>query len=98
MRNVVVLPAPFGPSRPNTSPRCTENDVCATAVNAPNFFTRSSTSIRAGAALAGGGKGSVSAAPCAAVSTSAGGAAPSASASLRSFMKPSSRRGSAGLA
>jgi hypothetical protein len=29
---VVVLPAPFGPSRPNTSPRFTVNEIPSTAL------------------------------------------------------------------
>ena len=45
MRNVVVLPAPFGPSNPKISPRVTLNDVSSTAVKSPNFLTRFSTTI-----------------------------------------------------
>ena len=35
MRMVVVLPAPFGPRNPNTSPRSTENSRSRTAVKPP---------------------------------------------------------------
>lgn len=33
MRSTVVLPAPFGPSRPSTAPRGTVNDTSDTAAN-----------------------------------------------------------------
>ena len=33
---LVVLPAPLGPMKPNTSPRCTENDNRSTALVDPN--------------------------------------------------------------
>ena len=51
---IVVLPAPFGPRRPNTSPRRTESDTSLTAVFhalsffslvCGNFLTRCSISI-----------------------------------------------------
>ena len=45
MRKVVVLPAPFGPSRPKISPRATSNEVLATAVKSPKRRTRSRTTI-----------------------------------------------------
>ena len=45
MRNVVVFPAPLGPSRPKISPRRTLNEVLATAVKLPNWRTRSRTLI-----------------------------------------------------
>ena len=35
MRISVDLPAPFGPSRPKTSPGCTVNDMPSTAVKLP---------------------------------------------------------------
>ncbi|WP_410207274.1 hypothetical protein, partial [Bordetella parapertussis] len=61
MRNVVVLPAPLGPSRPKISPRRTLNEVLATAVDAPNLRTRSWTSMAgwaaSGASLARGAGG-----------------------------------------
>ncbi len=38
MRMVVVLPEPFGPSRPITSPALTSNDRSSTAVNSPKRF------------------------------------------------------------
>jgi len=37
---VVDLPAPFGPRKPSTSPRPTENDTSSTAVMAPNRLVR----------------------------------------------------------
>src|SRR5262245_45546542 len=49
MRSVVVLPAPFGPRRPNTSPGRTVNRIASTAVFGPsgagNHFDSSRTSI-----------------------------------------------------
>ena len=45
MRKVVVLPAPFGPSKPNISPRLTAKEVLFTAMKSPNLRTRSRTSI-----------------------------------------------------
>ncbi len=47
MRMVVDLPAPFGPRKPKISPRCTENEIPATALNAPNRFSRFCTSTTA---------------------------------------------------
>src|SRR2546421_467573 len=41
---VVVLPAPFGPRNPNSSPGSTENEMPSTAVKSPNRLTRPSTS------------------------------------------------------
>ena len=35
MRNIVLLPAPFGPSRPTISPRCRWNDNPRTASKSP---------------------------------------------------------------
>ena len=35
IRMVVVLPAPFGPSRPNNSPLGTSSEIPSTAVNLP---------------------------------------------------------------
>ena len=45
IRNVVVLPAPLGPSRPKISPRRTSNEVLATAVKSPKRRTRSRTTM-----------------------------------------------------
>ncbi len=45
MRNVVLLPAPFGPSRPKISPFLTSKLMSSTAVNLPNFLVRFFTSI-----------------------------------------------------
>src|ERR1700722_14976045 len=49
IRTVVVLPAPFGPRKPNTSPRATVNDTSATAVREPKTLVRWLTSIAAAA-------------------------------------------------
>ena len=38
MRIVVVLPAPLGPRKPNTSPRSISRSRSATAVNSPKRF------------------------------------------------------------
>src|SRR6185295_10593738 len=46
MRKVVVLPAPSGPTRPNSSPRATSNVIPATAVRAPKVRVRFSTRRR----------------------------------------------------
>src|SRR5512144_2720890 len=45
MRIVVVLPAPFGPRRPNASPRGMSKETPSTATVAPNAFRRSRTWI-----------------------------------------------------
>ena len=45
MRNVVVLPAPLGPSSPKISPRRTSNEVLATAVKSPKRRTSSRTAM-----------------------------------------------------
>jgi ABC-2 type transport system ATP-binding protein len=45
IRNVVVLPAPLGPSKPKISPRDTSNEVLATAVKSPKVRTKSFTTI-----------------------------------------------------
>ena len=45
MRTAVVLPAPFGPSRPQTVPRGTANETPSRATFSPNRLTRPSTSI-----------------------------------------------------
>ena len=39
MRISVDFPAPFGPSRPKTSPWATLNEIPLTAVKSPNFLT-----------------------------------------------------------
>ena len=49
IRTVVVLPAPLGPRKPNTSPRATLNDTSATAVREPKTLVRWLTSIAAAA-------------------------------------------------
>src|SRR5512133_1246835 len=53
MRIVVDLPAPLGPRKPKISPRVTENEIPATARNAPKRFSRLCTSTTVSAA--GGG-------------------------------------------
>src|SRR5579871_2087162 len=45
IRMVVDLPAPFGPRKPSTSPRSSENEMPSTARFAPNNFSRFSTLI-----------------------------------------------------
>ena len=40
IRTVVVLPAPFGPRNPNTSPPATLNDTSDTAVRPPKTLVR----------------------------------------------------------
>src|SRR5476651_2731636 len=45
MRIVVVLPAPFGPRKPTTSPRATVKERSSTAVCAAYRLVRCSTSI-----------------------------------------------------
>src|SRR5580704_10289698 len=47
-RNVDVLPAPFGPMRPTTSPGPTVNDRSSTALNEPYTFERCETAIMRG--------------------------------------------------
>src|SRR5438067_202219 len=51
IRIVVVLPDPFGPSMPKTSPRCTDNVRPSTATRWPNTFrsARASIAVPAGA-------------------------------------------------
>src|SRR5262245_48000540 len=44
-RSVVVLPAPFGPTSPSTSPGRTANERSCTAVNAPKILDSPVTSI-----------------------------------------------------
>src|SRR5580693_1674708 len=57
IRTVVVLPAPLGPKKPNTSPRATRNDTSATAVREPKTLVRWLTSIAAaGPRAASGGR------------------------------------------
>ena len=48
MRMVVVLPAPFGPRKPRTSPCSTASVMPSTAVSAPNFLVRWSRTIMRG--------------------------------------------------
>src|SRR5581483_6599890 len=45
VRSVVVLPAPFGPRNPHTSPGSTVNVRSSTAFTAPNRLVRWRTSI-----------------------------------------------------
>ena len=40
MRMVLVLPAPFGPRKPNASPTCTSKSMALTAVKSPKRFVR----------------------------------------------------------
>ena len=51
MRMVVVLPAPLGPRKPNTSPRSTESSRSRTAVKAPYDFPRCLNAIMASSVL-----------------------------------------------
>src|SRR4051812_9147888 len=44
MRKLVVFPAPFGPSRPTTSPASTLNDTPFTTSRRPKYLTSPSTS------------------------------------------------------
>src|SRR5437899_1731365 len=44
-RSVVVLPAPFGPTRPRTSPRLTEKESLSTATRASYDLVRLETSM-----------------------------------------------------
>ena len=41
MRMVDVFPAPFGPRKPNASPRCRSKSIESTATKSPKRFTRS---------------------------------------------------------
>src|SRR3984885_14057312 len=50
VRTVVVLPAPFGPRNPNTSPLATLNETSDTAVRPPKTLVRWLTSMATGAA------------------------------------------------
>jgi hypothetical protein len=43
MLMVVVLPAPFGPRKPKSSPVATEKEIPSTAVKLPNFLINLST-------------------------------------------------------
>ena len=43
--SVLVLPAPFGPMRPITSPPGAENEKSSTALSGPYIFVRRSTTI-----------------------------------------------------
>jgi hypothetical protein len=53
IRTVVVLPAPFGPRNPNTSPLATRNETSDTAVRPPKTLVRWLTSMAAGLLTAG---------------------------------------------
>src|SRR5579875_2113567 len=48
---VVVLPAPLGPRKPNTSPGATSKSTPFTASTSPKVFTRCSTTIAAAGVL-----------------------------------------------
>ena len=47
IRIVEVLPAPFGPRKPNVSPRSTVKSIVSTAVKSPNCLVSPRASIRA---------------------------------------------------
>ncbi len=54
-RTVVVLPAPFGPRKPKTSPAARRNDTSDTASRSPNrLVNRSTTSTSVGPGCVGG--------------------------------------------
>ena len=55
IRIVEVLPAPFGPRKPNDSPGATSKSIASTAVNAPKRFVRPRAWISEG--WAGSGMG-----------------------------------------
>ena len=97
IRNVVVLPAPLGPSKPKISPRRTSNEVLATAVKSPKRRTRSRTTMTGSAWSVTGAVGSSFLCPCRVRSVPAAGSPseddcpPAASACWRSIsMKASS--------
>ena len=54
IRIVEVLPAPFGPRKPNDSPGATSKSIASTAVNSPNRLVRPRAWMREGWAGAGG--------------------------------------------
>src|SRR4051812_13360115 len=54
MRMVVVLPAPLGPRKPNTSPRCKVNDTSTTAARSPKRLPRCSAMRTVGAGATAG--------------------------------------------
>src|SRR3954453_14909965 len=56
MLMVVLLPAPLGPRKPNTSPGETAKDTPRTASTSPKDFLRSWTSMAAAAVAAWGGE------------------------------------------
>ena len=75
---VVVLPAPFGPSRPKISPFRTWNETPPTALTVPYDFRTSSTAMTASASVAPEAAVAVSGdAQSGAVSLPPGGPAPS---------------------
>ncbi len=45
MRMVVVLPAPLGPTKPDTAPDGTRRSILSTATRGPNFFVSPSVAI-----------------------------------------------------
>ena len=45
MRIVVVLPEPFGPTKPQIVPSGTSNEACETAMRSPYFLLKSVTEI-----------------------------------------------------
>ena len=50
IRMVELLPAPFGPRKPNASPRCRSKSIPSTAVKLPNRLTRPRAWISASSA------------------------------------------------
>jgi hypothetical protein len=52
-RNIVVLPAPFGPRRPQICPDGTLQETSASATFVPNVFVTSRSSTSAAGAPAG---------------------------------------------
>ena len=53
MRMVDVLPAPFGPRKPNASPLATSKSTPSTAVRSPNLLVSWRASINDGESLTG---------------------------------------------
>src|SRR4051794_34307030 len=51
IRIVELLPAPFGPRKPNASPFCTSKSIASTAVSAPNVLTSPRAWISGASAL-----------------------------------------------
>jgi hypothetical protein len=51
IRIVELLPAPFGPRKPNASPRATSKSMPSTAISVPNSFRRPRAWINGAGAL-----------------------------------------------